>query len=316
MVSFEEKTKELKSLIRRGRKSAEEAWKAGEILYSIKTNNEYIKNGYINFNAYTEAEFFIKEVTANKYITVFEKIPFEITKTILVTPLYILAEMDDHLRHDLIDAIRIIDSGSSNEKYTEYVIGTVKRLLESAKRTLSAQEIKQLIRDVQHWEKEERREKRAQKRKTKKTFPFEVGLPVKARFFQELQKLYSNQPIDEQGLVGLFSVMFFLLKNKVFRYNDTIVSFSRIIYIRTRFPDAQFKINIHDAKLKPIKETDLFVEFEYRSRNYFTHEHDKADESCGMIICREDNLKDNRFESPPVLSIKHLLSVCVEELPK
>lgn len=304
MTSFEERTKQLRSIIRRSKNSAQEVWNAGEILLGIKANDEYKRYGYDSFNDYTMIAFRIEEPTANKYIEVFQKIPLDIVQNSKVTPLYTLIEMEESLRNDLMAAMSLIKPSNPQEKYTEKIIFTAKRLLESAQGKLSKQDITQLLQLADKWDKQDR------KRIVKVKLPFEMGQPLSAKAFPELEKLYASDPIDEQGFVGLFSSMFFLLRGRIFEYQGYMMSFSKILYLRNRFPDAQIEFKIHDKKNidNSYSRTQLNVEFEFKSRNYFTHEHHKSKEVCHMIICWEDNFQDKRFERPPTLSVKDLIT--------
>jgi len=73
--------------------------------------------------------------------------------------------------------------------------------------------------------------------------------------------LLKYEPIDEQSFVGLFCLFFHLLKEQKINIliNDRKLNFSKIEYIRVKFPDA--RIQFMDSKTNLFEEWD--VEFEY-----------------------------------------------------
>ena len=82
--------------------------------------------------------------------------------------------------------------------------------------------------------------------------------------------------------------------------------FARIDFIRVKFPDARIQL----TNLKDGKDYDFYVEFEFESSRYITHNHHKERKECHMIICWKDDLKNEDFRNfglPQVFSIERLL---------
>lgn len=158
------------------------------------------------------------------------------------------------------------------------------------------------------------------------------GQDIKTSYFPEIENIYSREPIDEQGLVGLFCTIFPIIKSK----NLTIkcldylnfleipkkyqyqLNFKKIKGIRTRFPDAIIELDIYDFQLKIIRTTELFIEFEFESFNYVDHKHYDSKEKCHLIVCwKHEELskweywKNNSYNKskplPFILSVENLL---------
>lgn len=158
------------------------------------------------------------------------------------------------------------------------------------------------------------------------------GQDIKTSYFPEIENIYSREPIDEQGLVGLFCTIFPIIKNndltikcldylnfleipKKYQYQ---LNFKKIKGIRTRFPDAIIELDICDFQLKIIRTTELFVEFEFESFNYIHHKHYDSQEKCHLIVCwKHDELSQwknwknlyykNAKPLPFILSVENLL---------
>ena len=135
-----------------------------------------------------------------------------------------------------------------------------------------------------------------------------TGIALKSNLFN-LEKYYENEPIDEQSLVGLFCTMFHMIANEnfKFKYAKKTISFSKIMWIREKFPDARLKFNEYDSKGNHTGYIELFIEFEYKSNNYIKHlHHITPKRDAQMIICWEDNWGDTKPYAC-ILSIKQLL---------
>jgi hypothetical protein len=158
------------------------------------------------------------------------------------------------------------------------------------------------------------------------------GPEIETSHFPEIKSIYSREPIDEQGLVGLFCTIFPIIKTnnltiKCLDYLDFLgihkkeqsqLQFLKIKGIRTRFPDAIIEFNICDPRLKTTGTTELFVEFEFESFNYIRHKHHDSKERCHLIVCWKHeelsqwknwkNLSCNKTQPLPfILSVKNLL---------
>jgi hypothetical protein len=305
--TFEEKTREIKPIILRAEKSARDAWRVGKILSEIKTEKEY-KKKYNTFAKYTQLEFKISESTANKYIDIFNNIPFEeIPEDFLLTHLYAIADMSPQLRKFMIEAMTDLQSfdGAGEYKQTEQTVYMVRKMIESIASTSKTQKgthdfskrIKALLKDELSKEKS---------RKARSSLPFEKGKPIESPHFEQITAIYPNEPVDEQGVVGLFCSIFFLIQKLGFDYEDRNLKFSKIVYVRTRFPDAKIEFFCHTKKRDTL--TELNVEFEFDSRNYFAHKHNESTDKCELIICWEHTLDSQDMEMPPVLSLKDILA--------
>ncbi len=140
--------------------------------------------------------------------------------------------------------------------------------------------------------------------------PDTTGLPLRnSDKFSGLEKFYQNEPIDEQSTVALFCIMFHMIANKDFKFKyckDTI-SFSQIIWIREKFPDARLKFDKYDSKGNRTGNIELFVEFEYKSNNFIKHlHHITPKKDAELIICWENNWGQEKPYAQ-ILSLKELL---------
>jgi len=158
------------------------------------------------------------------------------------------------------------------------------------------------------------------------------GQDIKTSYFPEIENIYATEPIDEQGLVGLFCTIFPIIKNhdltikcldflnfleipKKYHYQ---VKFKKIKGIRTRFPDATIELEACDCHLKIIITPALFVEFGFESFNYIRHKHYDSKEKCHLIVCWKheelsqwENWKNLYYQKaqplPFILSVENLL---------
>ncbi|MGD0859303.1 MAG: hypothetical protein ABR912_08280 [Terracidiphilus sp.] len=85
-----------------------------------------------------------------------------------------------------------------------------------------------------------------------------------------------HEPVNEQGVVFLFGM--------VARELGFVVEI-----VRTSFPDCEAKRRVGKDRWEKVK-----IEFEFRSRNFFTHGHDES--SCDVIVCWENNWPDCPLE--------------------
>lgn len=153
------------------------------------------------------------------------------------------------------------------------------------------------------------------------------GPDLKTSYFPEIENIYSKEPIDEQGLVGLFCTIFPIIKSqnltikcldylKFLQLSGTQeLKFFKIKGIRTRFPDAIIEFAFFDYKFTKEKRTELFIEFEFESYNYIRHKHYDSEEKCHLIVCwKHDELSRENWKKiyyfkplPFILSVKNLL---------
>lgn len=298
MLSIEEKTKKLKTLIKRAKNSALDAWNAGEILNTVF--QDYFDKDEYKFDNYTNKEFGITLVTAIKYIDLYHKIDKKmITENMLVTHLYPLLNVDNvSLRVQLLEII--CSMKDKQKKITGKDVDEIINLIDISGNIKTKDDIeKEFVKII-----DENIHRRAVSR-----YSYDrKGKPIKSNYFSEAINLFPNSPIDEQGLVGLFCSMFSLLKEKEFRMGKYLVKFERVEYVRTEFPDGQITaVNVKN----PDEIITINVEFEYESRNYIRHGHHKVkNKKCDLIICWHNDLdEDKNYEGMPmILSIKKVLN--------
>lgn len=158
------------------------------------------------------------------------------------------------------------------------------------------------------------------------------GKQIQANYLKEIENFYLKEPIDEQGLVGLFCTIFGIikshnlsikdpddLKNLGIHQQNRELRFSKIKGIRQRFPDAIIEFDICDKKTNSeSKTTELYIEFEFESYNYILHEHYETPERCDLIICwkHDEQTRWERWKQlhkkesqllPLILPIRNLL---------
>jgi hypothetical protein len=297
MTTIQKKTLLVKSLIERAKSSGVAAWKAGKILDSLFSDD--FRSNASEFNKYTQDNFGITGITAKKYIDLFKAIPFEkIPEGMLVTHLYPLVATELKIRFKVLD---VLTNKLSNKKrlFTGNDINALINFVEISDRKLSYEEIEAKLWEI------------VKKRKNKKRLTFnEQGTPIKFNYFHEIADIFPNEPISEQGLVGLFCAMFYLLRNFRFQYGYKFLNFCSIECIRTAYPDARIKALDKNRRFL----VNLNVEFELDSRNYILHGHHKEKEKCDLIICWNNNLLN--LSDTAIQKISCLSHFPIDEFPK
>jgi len=297
MENLQEKTRYLEYLISNAKKSAIDTYEAGKMLDEIRKKEGFLPQ-YKSFNEYTQKSFCINESTADKYIEIYKKIPHNyITENILVTHLYLVTEMkDESKRIQMLKAMNSIEKSGKSKKhpYDYETVLSVKQIIEESKDgTYSDKDTTNLLQELTKKKQEQSRRK----------FKLSMGSCIKESKIKGIEDLYTNNPVDEQGLVGLFCTIFHLIKYKPFLYYGRHISFSKILYIRSSFPDAKIEVVTDDEK------TDhLNIEFEFESMRYLRHKHDKAKDACHIIICwKNDWDYKKEIERPKILSVQELI---------
>ena len=183
----------------------------------------------------------------------------------LVTHLYHLIDTDIEIRLKVLDVLtdtnRMDKSDGSkkelpkNNIFTCNDINELIGILETSTQKYSETDIKQELSKIILKNKE--------KSKKKKRTATEQGTPIISSYFIEIIQFFPNEPISEQGVVGLFCGMFHILKKIKFEYNNKNITFHSIEYIRTTYPDVRVK-TINEMNNKIIY---LDIEFELESRN-------------------------------------------------
>ncbi|SEH07619.1 hypothetical protein [Candidatus Venteria ishoeyi] len=298
MSNINAQTYQLKTLIKKTKNSGKDAWVAGKILNEL-FEKDFNKNSS-KFDNYTKNEFKIAGVTAKKYINIFKTISLEkIPEDILITHLYILLDTQTDIRLNILKVMTEGVFGKNKIPMGVDLKGLINNL--EAKNKSSEKDIKQELEKILSQNKKRRGHK------NKRTTFDEYGMPIISNYFNEITRLFPNEPISEQGLVGLFCAMFFILKKLEFNHENKVINFESIVYIRTPYPDARIQaINRVNNNL-----ITLDVEFELNSSNYIKHGHHKEkNKKCDLIICWDNNLdKSSSYNSiPNVLSLKNLFN--------
>jgi len=186
------------------------------------------------------------------------------------------------------------------------VIATV-AILDVNQANISVDEITETIKDVV-------KKSKAEKEKRKRTKLTKYGAEIKSDFISYLSELIKQEPINEMGVVALFCIIFEQIRNKPFKLDNCNLEFKSIKYIQTAFPDACIICKVNGKKPS---NTDLQIEFEYESFNYIYHKHHDMKEKCDLIICWEDNTRNDesrlksdvvRLRMPPILELKDFLN--------
>ncbi|TAF72880.1 MAG: hypothetical protein EAZ53_14520 [Bacteroidetes bacterium] len=319
---FIKETDELKQLTKQVGNSGVLAWTAGNLLKIVKEKQDFIMK-YKNFDNYTKKVLKLSAQTVNNYIFISEKFSKqEIGKLMLITHLQVIAKIEnDSMRRFVLKCFKEVELQQNNsQKNQSYktklqdVIATIAMIQESDIKDFSEgneDKIKEIISiNIDKGKQEKNRIKNANKviKGTKNKDVF--GDKFKPKFFKSISLLFENEPIDEMGFVALFCMVFKNLKGIEFEWQNELITFDSIKYVRDRFPDAKIRCKTIGEKKRNF---ELDIEFEYNSYNYITHNHFKSDKNCDLIICWIDNTKtDSKIggtvlvnKLPPVLSLKN-----------
>lgn len=301
MTTIQEKTLLVKSLIERAKSSGVAAWKAGKILDGLFSND--FRSNASEFNKYTQYNFGITGITAKKYIDLFKAIPLKkIPEAMLVTHLYPLVDTELKIRFKVLD---VLTNELSNKRrvFTGNDITALINFVETSQE-LSHEEIeKELWKIVDNRQRE------------KRIISDVCGISIKyCNRFSELAKIFPNEPVSEQGLVGLFCSAFYFMTKIEFIYKNSRLYFYSIEYIRTAYPDAKIKVEELTSDLFSLDVENLYVEFELDSRNYILHGHHKEREKCDLIICWNNNLLN--LSDIAIQKISNLSHFQIDEFPK
>ncbi len=344
---LEQQSDEIVKLLQRSESSGKAAFRIGEILYEIKSNERY-KNEYKNF---VLQKIRISDSKASVYISIYtafedRKDSLSDNDNMLVTHLELLSKLPKEQTALIFKAIVFLeqseiynDSRNDQNIRPSYETGDLEALKNIAQicEVKDQKDVNNILLEIYKSRKEEEKEEKAKKKELKKlgklnnSEPFYHGNKLKCTYFCDLSNLIDHEPIDEQSLVGLFCVLFhliaqesllFSLKLKDSEEKDSQYCFSSFYIIRQSYPDAVINIrNIRNKRLTPIN-----VEFEFRSSRFIRHEHlDNSDIKCHLIICWEDDIKNSTLEKylnkirdsqrfPKILSVKDLLETGKIEL--
>jgi len=336
---------EIEKLLQRSEGSGNAAFRIGEILYEIKSNEQY-KNEYKNF-VLQKIKISIKK--ANMYVgiyTAFKDCKDSLSDNMLITHLELLVKLPKDQTALILKAIVFLEQSeiyndSLNEQnikpsYEKSDLEALKNIAQICE-VNNQKDVNDILLEIYKRRKDLEKEEKIKKKEIEinsrldNSEPFYHGDKLECKYFCDLSNLIDHEPVDEQSLVGLFCVLFHLiatesllfplkLKDSEEKYSQYF--FSSVYIIRERYPDAVIKVrNINNRRL-----TSINVEFEFRSSNFITHKHlEKSNTKCHLIICWEDDIKNSNLERylrkikdnpsfPKTLSVKNLLETGKIEL--
>lgn len=293
--------------------AAKSAWQIGKEIN--KLHDEYPKKG-IFFKWFSGQSPYWSTDTAMRYMKIHKLIPLESIEkapNILVGHLNFLIKMDKEERQVFLEAMSLVENDDyikqRNLKLKNFYRIDYISIFQNLRREYptkynSPEKIKkyivhELIAPLVREQKERQPLNNSKK-----------GQLITSNYFD--LSIHPCAPTDEQGLVGLFCTIFHFINNKHYHFGlkKETMFFGRINKIKTSFPDGEIECYICDSDGNKMgKDYRLFVEFEYQSSTYLTHNHDKAvKKECEMIICWENNWGKNK-PYIHILSIKELLEM-------
>lgn len=311
MSSITQDTTILKELLKKADDTGIIAWKIGELSERVKTERSYLSIPnvkYKRFEHYTQSELNKEEATIDIYIKIKQSFKLEEIGNILYSHLKQLVRLrDDITRKTAIKALKVIQNQYVQEKdivkkeklFTEENIKNVVDILLKSELT-TEKEVNIIILEVLEVKKKQQQQKKVDK----------VGKDLKLSFFKELEDIISHEPIDEQGTVALFCLLLPYIRKEKFKIRienrDREISFNKIQFIRSRFPDACLSCleNTKKAELNHL----IKIEFEFLSHSYVDHITSKED--CHLIMCWESNISREKYPThifPPIIEIKSIL---------
>jgi len=304
ITEYKQATDDLKELFAKVSNSGKTAWRVGDKLKSVKDSKQY-RIDYQTFANYTKKEFKKSAQTANTYIAIRENFKYnEISDNILVTYLKTILDFNNSsFGKMLLNILNEIDK-SGNKLPSNNDIHTTLRLLSNSS-NLTQKQVKTVLRDIENNTKDNKRKTSNNKAK--------VGKEIKNTKYAGIEKVITYEPVDEQGFVALFCCLFPFIKKVEFVLQKEKISFKKIQYVRTAFPDSEIRCKILNKRKEFFQHKK--VEFEFESSNYLKHKHQVADSAneCDFIIAWVDDLKKKKLDDetkkliPPILSIKQLL---------
>lgn len=301
------------------------AWEIGQIANRIKSNSSYkdLKDKkYTNFGSYTKGELGKSEQTIAVYIKIYLLYPEPDKLTgLLVSHLKELIRLSDaETRQAATNEVKGNPQDSDangniphkkNERYTTEEIQMIVDMLESCEKRLSIEEVVNTFKEVLR-QKEEKKASRQQNGYSRDKFGpafRDMGIKECVRIADFIER----EPIDEQSFVAVFCFIFECLKFECLKKVEFELSpgdkikFDKIKFIRSPFPDGLIYVKNNR------NHSEVFIEFEYETRNYFKHKHDNSEKKCDMIIAWKDNLNLNGYpeevlmKMPPIFLVQPFL---------
>ncbi|TAE00788.1 MAG: hypothetical protein EAZ97_05045 [Bacteroidetes bacterium] len=297
-------TANLKNLLDRADETGSIAWRIGEIASRIWKGKTYEQLKIKTFGEYTKEKFRKTEDTVDVYIDIYSNFKFDEVSDMLFSHLREFVKIKEtKIRNIAIQTFRdlrskYIKSKSLEEKahvFTTEEIKKVVKIISISKSEQSRLEddiVKEIVTEVFNI-----------KRAKEETKPDKHGKEFKYPNFTEVLGNMAFEPIDEQGTVALFCLLFSELKKYHFTKIGKTMSFSKIVFVRSRFPDACIYCHDHTDRFSYA----IMAEFEFKSKSY--EDHLLSKEPCQLIICWENNLNREIYRQgfPPIISLKNFL---------
>lgn len=310
-------TKRLNELLQKAEDTGLIAWEIGQKAKGIKEVKSYenlSSKKYKKFEDYCSKELNKSEATIVGYIKIFEAFekPEDIA-TMLVTHLRELVKIKD--KQVRATAVKIFKRQQREAVFgkvapqtspfsTKEIKAVVKLLQVEGK--ITENEVEQTIQVVLETKRKE------DNRKSYNRFGETFG-EIK---INELKETILREPIDEQGTVAIFCILFQQLKNQEFDFvveeSNRKIQFHQIDFVRVKFPDCRLIVKNNSSRKKELFE--IMVEFEYESGNYITpHNHIISNEICHLIICWKNNIDRDKYSEnqnrkiPPIISLENFV---------
>lgn len=298
-------TIQLKELLSKAEETGIVAWRVGEAAHRIRENKSFKELNHKTFNDYSLKELGKSEATIAIYIKIYQSFEIDEVATMLFTHLKEFAKIkNERVRKVALETFRKLRSkfvkeiniSEKEQIFTALEVEKVAKII-AASDELNDDEVKNIVQEVL--------KVKQQKEATK---PNKFGKEFNYSKFAELKELLACEPIDEQGTVALFCLLFNILRDYPFplklEKSTANISFSKVKFIRSRFPDACI---VCTEKRKYTEfEWDVMVEFEFLSESYTAHLMSK--EPCQLIVCWEDNINRKVYQGvPPIISLKDFL---------
>lgn len=355
---------ELTKLIKQDKEKGKTAWTIGKMLSELKGQRsaqvkkpDLLANFEKDFESYVSETFGLSKPQTEIRIAIYKGIKDSdlITKEMAISHLEQVIRLDDEkAREELLKTLRKMENENKNEKYkVPYTAKIIASIVSQYENYLQKQSNNKKSNDNLPLFSDDSSESNKNKESREIDFNFLEALntqisdyesqseqkknqrsdiwgpDIKTSYFPEIENIYSKEPIDEQGLVGLFCTIFPIIKSqnltiKCLDYLEFLqisgtqeLIFFKIKGIRTRFPDAIIEFAFFN-KFRQEKRTELFIEFEFESFNYIRHKHYDSEEKCHLIVCwkheelsqweRWKNFSYNKSQPLPfILSVENLL---------
>lgn len=296
---IQKKTDEINERLRKTKNSTLTAWEIGQDLNKLFVEDFDEDEGRFKEHL-LKSKMELGLDTAKKYMQLSKEINKEdISEHMIVSHLYPLLDVKEvSVRVHLLKIMKDRHQELTSVNFTAKNVNSLVNFCELTK-DVTIEKIEDQVNKIINEKINEKQKKKERKNRLDRN-----GKRIKSDYFPDLLDFFPNEPIDEQGLVGLFCSMFPLLRDQKFQMDKYTIRFDKIQYIRTQFPDAR----IEAENVKKGCFVQIHTEFEYQSKNFFTHKHHEVkNKQCDLIVCWEDNLNSSYKGIPLVLSMQNVL---------